>query len=127
VFFIDGNTDQPELSGIIDFYFACNDFWAYDLMICMNAWCFDAAHVFIPERAAALLNSYHRLRPITEAERRAMPTLARGAAMRFLSTRAHDWLNRVEGALVNPKDPMEYVRKLHFHQRVRNSREYGFS
>jgi homoserine kinase type II len=127
VFFIDGNTDQPELSGVIDFYFACNDFWMYDVMICMNAWCFDAAHIFIPERAAAMLNAYNRLRPFTEAERLAMPILARGAALRFLATRAHDWLNRVDGALVNPKDPMEYVTKLRFHQRVRNSREYGLT
>ncbi len=127
VFFIDGNTDQPELSGVIDFYFACNDFWIYDLMICMNAWCFDSAHHFIQERASAMLSAYNRLRPITQAERSAMPVLARGAAMRFLATRSHDWLNRVEGALVNPKDPMEYVTKLRFHQRVRSSREYGLS
>jgi len=125
IFFIDGNTDQPELSGIIDFYFACNDFWIYDVMICMNAWCFDAAHRFVPERAQALLRSYHRLRPITEAERQAMPILARGAAMRFLVTRSHDWLNRPEGALVNPKDPMEYITKLRFHQRVGDYRDYG--
>lgn len=125
VFFIDGNTDQPELSGIIDFYFACNDFWIYDLMVCMNAWCFDTGHRFVPERAQALLESYNRLRPVTRAERDAMPILARGAAVRFLVTRCYDWLNRVDGALVNPKDPMEYVAKLRFHQRVRGSREYG--
>ena len=127
IFFKDGNTDQPELSGIIDFYFACNDFWIYDVMICMNAWCFDAGHQFVPARAQALLQSYHRLRPITEAERLAMPILGRGAAMRFLVTRAHDWLHRVEGALVNPKDPMEYVAKLRFHQRVRSYRDYGLT
>lgn len=125
VFFIDGNTDQPILSGVIDFYFACSDFWIYDLMICMNAWCFDAGHQFVPERAQTLLSSYNRLRPITQAERAAMPLLGRGAAMRFLVTRGYDWLNRVDGALVNPKDPMEYVAKLRFHQRVRSNREYG--
>ncbi len=125
VFFTDGNTDQPDLSGIIDFYFACNDFWMYDLMICFNAWCFDTGHKFVPARAQALLNAYHRLRPITDAERQNMPILARGAAMRFLITRSHDWLHRVEGALVNPKDPMEYVAKLRFHQQVRSAKEYA--
>lgn len=125
VFFIDGNTDQPELSGIIDFYFACNDFWMYDLLICMNAWCFDSGHHFMSERAQALLAAYNRMRPVTEAEKAAMPVLARGASMRFLVTRCYDWLNRVDGALVNPKDPMEYVRKLRFHQQVRSAREYG--
>jgi homoserine kinase type II len=127
VFFIDEYTDQPELSGIIDFYFACNDAWIYDVIICMNAWCFDTGHKFVPVRAKALLDTYNRIRPITEAERAAMPVLARGAAMRFLMTRAHDWLIRVDGALVNPKDPMEYVTKLRFHQRIGDYREYGLS
>jgi homoserine kinase type II len=125
VFFIDGKTDQPELSGIIDFYFACNDFFIYDLLICMNAWCFNTAHRFVPERARALLAGYERLRPISEAEYHAMPTLARGAALRFLATRAHDWLNQAPGALVNPKDPMEYVAKLRFHQQVHSAGDYG--
>lgn len=125
VFFIDGHTDRPELSGIIDFYFACHDFWIYDLLICMNAWCFDTSHRFVPARARALLRAYDRVRPITGQEKAVMPVLARGAAMRFLMTRAHDWLIRVEGALVNPKDPMEYVAKLRFHQQVDDWRAYG--
>lgn len=116
VFFIDGNTDQPELSGIIDFYFSCNDFWMYDLMIVLNAWCFDAAHRFLPQRGQALLNSYNKIRPLAEKEKKAAQVLARAAAMRFLVTRCFDWLNRVDGALVNVKDPMEYVKKLRFHQ-----------
>jgi homoserine kinase type II len=124
VFFIDGDTDQPEISGVIDFYFACHDFWIYDLLICMNAWCFDTGHKFVRERAQALLRSYDRVRPITNEERVAMPLLARGAAMRFLVTRAYDWLNRVEGALVNPKDPMEYVTKLRFHRSINHWRDY---
>ncbi len=106
----------PFLSGVIDFYFSCNDAWIYDLLICLNAWCFDTAHRFQPERAGALLEAYARVRPLTREERAAMPLLARAAAMRFLVTRAHDWLIRVPGALVNPKDPMEYVTKLQFHQ-----------
>ena len=125
VFFIDGHTDRPELSGIIDFYFACHDFWMYDLLIAMNAWCFDTSHRFVPARAQALLAAYNRVRPVTPQEKAAMPILARGAAMRFLMTRAHDWLIRVEGALVNPKDPMEYLAKLRFHQQVEDYRAYG--
>jgi homoserine kinase type II len=125
VFFIDGHTDRPVFSGIIDFYFACNDALAYDLMICLNAWCFDTSHHFAPERAAALLRSYHAVRPLTPAEQAALPILARASALRFLMTRAHDWLFRVEGALVNPKDPMEYVAKLKFHQSITHKSAYG--
>ncbi len=116
VFFIDGNTDQPELSGIIDFYFSSYDFYMYDLMIVMNAWCFDSAHQFVAERAQALLDSYNKIRPITQVEKDAMPILGRLAAMRFLLTRSNAWLNRVDGALVNIKDPMEYWKKLRFYQ-----------
>jgi len=107
---------QDELSGVIDFYFACNDFWMYDLMICMNAWCFNGVHTFLPSRAKALLQAYHKVRPITQKERKAMPLLARAAAMRFLLTRSYDWLNPVAGAVVTAKDPMEYLEKLAFHQ-----------
>ena len=127
VFFIDGHTDKPELSGIIDFYFACNDALAYDLAITLNAWCFDLSHRYVPERGEALLRSYHKVRPLSKAEQDAMPTLCRGAAIRFLMTRSFDWLNRVEGALVNPKDPREYVAKLRHHQTVENIRAYGFA
>lgn len=125
VFFVDGNTDQPQLSGIIDFYFACNDFWMYDLVVCMNAWCFDNGRQFVKARGRALMDAYQGVRPISDAEREAMPVLARGAAMRFLVTRAYDWLNRVPGALVNPKDPMEYVAKLRFHQQAKDWTHYG--
>lgn len=117
VFFIDGNTDRPELSGIIDFYFSCYDFYVYDLMIVVNAWCFNSAHEFIPERAQALFKGYNSLRKITDAEKEAMHILGRRASMRFLMTRARDWLSDNEGALVNKKDPMEYVKKLHFWQK----------
>lgn len=115
VFFIDGNTDQPELSGIIDFYFSCTDFFVYDLMIAINAWCFDATDNFVPDRAKALVDSYNEIRPLTPAEKDAMPILGRLAAMRFLLTRCDAWLNRADGALVNIKDPLEYLNKLTFH------------
>ncbi|KAF2992475.1 homoserine kinase [Methylocystis sp. MJC1] len=105
-----------KMSGVIDFYFACNDAYAYDLAICLNAWCFDEAHRFEMEKGAALLSAYRRVRPLDDAELDAFPTLARGAAMRFLLTRYVDWLNVPKGALVRPKDPREYLAKLRFHQ-----------
>lgn len=111
MFFKDGR-----FAGVIDFYFACNDAYAYDLAICLNAWCFDAAHRFEAEKAAALIGAYRGARPLSAAEIDAFPTLARGAAMRFLLTRFVDWLNVPPGALVRPKDPREYLAKLRFHQ-----------
>ncbi len=113
------------LSGLIDFYFACNDFLAYDLVISMNAWCFEPDGSFNITAAMAILNNYGETRPLTEAEKQALPVLARGAALRFLLTRLVDWLNVPDGALVKPKDPLEYVRKLRFHQQVKNAGEYG--
>lgn len=113
------------LSGLIDFYFACTDILAYDLAICINAWCFEPDHAFNVTKARALLAAYHRHRPLSRSEQDALPLLARGAAMRFLLTRLTDWLNVPPGALVKPKDPMEYVRKLRFHQSVANLKDYG--
>ena len=114
-----------QLSGIIDFTFACNDMLAYDVAICLNAWCFEPDHSFNVTKARAFLNAYGRVRKLSEAEEAALPLLARGAAIRFLLTRLVDWLNVPEGALVKPKDPLEYVRKLRFHQSVSSVRDYG--
>jgi homoserine kinase type II len=115
------------LSGVIDFTFACNDTLAYDVAICLNAWCFEADHAFNVTKARAFLNAYARVRELSPAEQDALPLLARGAAMRFLLTRLVDWLNVPPGALVKPKDPLEYVRKLRFHQSVASVRDYGLS
>ena len=117
--------DGGRLSGLIDFYFACNDLLAYDVAVCLNAWCFERDNSFNITKARQLLVSYDRVRPFSEAEIAALPLLARGSALRFLLTRLYDWLNRVEGALVKPKDPMEYLKKLHFHQGVSSTAEYG--
>lgn len=114
VFFTHGPDGWPRISGVIDFYFACNDLWAYDLAIALNAWCFDTGNAFLPGHAHAMLAAYDRLRPLSLAERAALPVLARGAAMRFFLTRAYDWLNRSPGALVVPKNPMDYVARLRF-------------
>lgn len=114
-----------QLSGVIDFYFACNDALAYDVAICLNAWCFGDDGRFDIAKGAALLTSYQRVRPLSDAERTALPILARGSALRFLLTRAYDWINTPADALVQRKDPLEYLRKLAFHQNVRDSSDYG--
>ena len=114
-----------KLSGLIDFYFACNDTLAYDVAICLNAWCFEIDHSFNVTKARAFLNAYTRARKLSPAEQDALPLLARGASIRFLLTRLVDWLNVPPGALVKPKDPLEYVRKLRFHQSVKSIGDYG--
>jgi len=115
-----------KLSGLIDFYFACTDTLAYDIAICLNAWCFEADHSFNVTKGRALLKSYANVRALSGEERAALPVLARGAAVRFLLTRLVDWLAVPDGALVRPKDPLEYYRKLRFHQSVKSMRDYGF-
>jgi homoserine kinase type II len=116
---------EREVSGLIDFYFACTDFLAYDLAICLNAWCFEADGSFNVTKARLLLDSYRQARPLAAAELAALPLLARGSALRFLLTRLFDWLNQPAGALVRPKDPLEYLRKLRFHRGITDPRGYG--
>jgi homoserine kinase type II len=120
VFFL-GN----KLSGLIDFYFACTDALAYDVAICLNAWCFETDHSYNVTKGRSLLQAYAQVRPLSDAERNALPLLARGAALRFLLTRLVDWFDVPAGALVRPKDPLEYCRKLRFHQAVESVRDYG--
>jgi homoserine kinase type II len=114
-----------KLSGLIDFYFACTDTLVYDVAICLNAWCFEADHSYNVTKGRALLASYARARPLSTAEWEKLPLLARGAALRFLLTRLVDWLDVPPGALVRPKDPLEYLRKLRFHQKVKSPADYG--
>ena len=120
VFFL-GNA----LSGLIDFYFACTDTLAYDVAVCLNAWCFEPDHSYNVTKGRELLQGYMRTRPLSPAELDALPLLARGSATRFLLTRLVDWLNVPEGALVRPKNPLEYFRKLRFHQTIKSVRDYG--
>jgi homoserine kinase type II len=122
VFFLDGR-----LSGVIDFYFACNDSLAYDIAICLNAWCFDADVAFNVTAARRLLAGYGAVRPLTGAENAALPILARGAALRFVLTRLHDRLFPAEGALVRPKDPLDFLRRLRFHRAIEGPSAYGVS
>jgi homoserine kinase type II len=114
-----------ELSGLIDFYFACTDFLAYDLAICLNAWCFEADLSFNVTKARLLVREYRAVRPLAASELAALPLLARGSALRFLLTRLYDWLNQTSGALVRPKDPTEYLKKLRFHRGITGPAAYG--
>jgi len=113
------------LSGLIDFYFACNDALAYDLAICLSAWCFETDNQFNVSKGRAMISAYERVRRLDDAEVTALPILARGAALRFMLTRLVDWLNVPPGAKVAPKNPLEYRDKLRFHQRVRSAADYG--
>ena len=114
-----------KLSGLIDFYFACNDFFAYDLAICLNAWCFETDRSFNITKARQMLSAYREVRPFSDTELEALPLLARGSALRFLLTRLYDWLNHPDGAWVKPKDPLEYLQKLRFHQGITGAGAYG--
>ena len=120
VFFLEG-----KLSGVIDFYFACNDFLAYDLAVGINAWCFNDMLEFQPELSAAFIAGYQRVRSLSDAELHALPILARGAALRFLLTRLNDWLNVPPGALVVPLNPKAFSARLRFFQSVSNVSEMG--
>ena len=120
VFFRDG-----EVSGLIDFYFACNDFFAYDLAICINAWCFERDADFNITKAAALLKGYEEHRALAAEEIAALPILCAGSAMRFLFTRLADWDSTPSSAMVRPKDPAEYLGRLRFHRAARGPDSYG--
>jgi homoserine kinase type II len=114
-----------EFSGLIDFYFACNDFLAYDVAICLNAWCFEKDGSFNLTKGMALLAGYQEVRTLSPDELAALPILARGSALRFFLTRAYDWLMTPPGAMVIKKDPLEYVRKLRFHAHAKSAADYG--
>ena len=118
---------QGDMSGLIDFYFACNDFYAYDLAIALSAWCFEADATFNVTKARALLSGYQNLRPLAPEEIDAVPILGAGAAMRFLTTRLFDWLNQVDGAQVEPKNPNDFLRRLRFHRSATRPADYGLT
>jgi len=113
------------LTGVIDFYFACNDAFAYDLAICLNAWCFENDFSFNISKGRAMIAAYQQVRPLSAAEKAALPILCRGSALRFLLTRLYDYLNVPPGALVKPHDPREYAKRLRFHQGVETVDAYG--
>jgi homoserine kinase type II len=125
VFFLPDAAGRPAVSGLIDFYFACTDLLAYDIAVCLNAWCFEPDGSFNVTKARALLGAYEGVRRLTAAERAALPVLCRGAAIRFLLTRLYDWTHTPPGALVTRKDPLEYLRKLRFFARAETAEAIG--
>ena len=116
---------SDRISGIIDLYFACNDALAYDLAVALNAWCFENDGAFNMTNGRALIAGYEAARPLGRDERDALPILCRGAALRFLLTRLYDWVNHNPSALVRPKDPREFLRRLRFHRAVKDASAYG--
>ncbi|ATN33449.1 homoserine kinase [Rhizobium sp. ACO-34A] len=118
---------EDGLSGLIDFYFACNDFLAYDLSICINAWCFEKDGAYNVTKGMAMIEGYQSVRPLSDAEAEALPILSRGSALRFFLTRLYDWLTTPARALVVKKDPLEYLQKLRFHQKIASAAEYGMT
>jgi homoserine kinase type II len=120
VFFLD-----DRLSGLIDFYFAATDLLAYDLAVCLNAWCFRPDYSYDISCGQALLRGYSSLRRLSAREREALPVLCQGAAIRFLLTRLFDWLNTPADAFVTRKDPLDYLHRLRFHMTCRDAAAYG--
>lgn len=120
VFFLNG-----KLSGLIDFYFACNDFFAYDVATCLNAWCFEKDASFNLTKGAALLAGYQSVRPLSAEELEALPLLSRGSAIRFMLTRLYDWLIIPDGPMIRKRDPLEYLRRVRFHRQIKSADEYG--
>ena len=117
---------EDKLTGIIDFYFACTDFYAYDLAICLNSWCFEADGRFNSQKAKKLIDSYQSVRPLNIDEINALPILSQGAAMRFFATRYFDWHHTPAGALVQRHDPLEYWTKITFLRDNADHALYGF-
>lgn len=115
---------DDKITGLIDFYFGCTDMLAYDIAVCINAWCFDDNHEYVEQHAKAMTDAYRAIRPLSDDEINALPVLCRGAAIRFLLTRLYDWLNPVEGAVVRPKDPLDYDKRLKLHQSQNNASAY---
>ena len=113
------------LSGIIDFNYACSDYYAYELAILLNDWCFEPDGQFNATKARALFAAYTAVRKLTPEEIAALPVLARGASLPYMLTRLADWLKPAEGALVKRKSPLDYWAKLKFHQGVKSAAEYG--
>ena len=113
-----------KVSGIIDFYFACNDFFAYEIAICINSLCFDNNSTFNMTKAKNLIDGYTSIRTLSEDEIKYLPILSMGAAMRFFLTRLYDFYHTDNKADVKIKDPFEYLKKIEFHSTIKNFNEY---
>ena len=120
---------QDKFSGVIDFYFSCEDFFAFEIAICFNALCFDGPKSnlsFNVTKAKNFIDGYSSIRKLNDEEKNSIKVLSQGAALRFLLTRVFDALNTVEGAIVKIKDPMEYLKRLEFHKNSKNHEDYFF-
>ena len=120
---------EDKFSGIIDFYFSCEDFLAFEIAICFNALCFDGSKnnlSFNVTKAKNFIDGYASIRKLTNQEKNCIKVLSQGAALRFLLTRAFDALDTVEGAIVKVKDPIEYLKRLEFHKNSKNFEDYFF-
>ena len=120
---------NDQLSGIIDYYFSCNDFYAFEIAICLNALCFEGKSKnlsFNVTKAKKFIDGYSSMRKLTENEKKSLKILCQGAAIRFLLTRVFDYLNVVKGAIVKIKDPVEYLKRLEFHNNVKGYQDYFF-
>ena len=118
-----------KFNGIIDFYFSCNDFYAFEIAICFNALCFDGSKdnlSFNVTKARSFINGYSQLRKLSDGEKKSIKVMSQGSALRFLLTRVFDAINTVEGAIVKVKDPMEYLVRLEFHKNSKNFEDYFF-
>jgi len=117
------------LSGIIDFYFSCNDYYAFEIAVCLNALCFEGVKEnlsFNVTKAKKFIDGYSEIRKLEEREKESLRILCKGAAIRFLLTRVFDYINLTEGAIVKIKDPIEYLKRLEFHNSVKNYKDYFF-
>ena len=120
---------DDKLSGIIDYYFSCYDFYAFEIAICLNALCFEGMNEnlsFNITKSKKFIDGYSSIRQLTEEEKKSLKVLCQGAAIRFLLTRVFDYLNLTEGAIVKIKDPVEYLKRLEFHDNVENYQDYFF-
>jgi len=117
-----------KLSGIIDYYFSCYDFYAFEIAICLNALCFEGKNEnlsFNVTKSKKFIDGYSSIRKLNEEEKKSLKILCQGAAIRFLLTRVFDYLNLIEGAIVKIKDPLEYLKRLEFHNNVKNYQDYS--
>ena len=120
---------ENKLSGIIDYYFSCYDFYAFEIAICLNALCFEGKNKnlsFNVTKAKKFIDAYSSLRKLTDDEKNSLKILCQGAAVRFLLTRVFDYLNLTDGAIIEIKDPVEYLKRLEFHSSIKNYNDYFF-
>ncbi len=116
--------DEAQVTGVIDYYYACTDFYAYDLAVALNAWGFTPGGQPLPGMIHAFARAYHAVRPLSDAEIAALPLFARGSAVRFTLTRLYDLLSHDPSWVVKPKDPEAFYRRLDYHRGIASGTDY---